>query len=163
MKRLTIGVHACTETLALLVAFAWADGRLEDREKKGVLGAVEVFNLPKDLRERIGNVLEKPLPLDQILVDTLSPRDKAFAFVAAAWLTGVDQDVDAKEESMLAELAERLGYDEERKRELVAVARDLEPLHDGPEGWAREVTALFKAIPPRLENVPEHEVEVTFE
>jgi uncharacterized membrane protein YebE (DUF533 family) len=163
MKRLTIGVHACTETLALLIAFAWADGRLEEREKEGVLGAVEVFNLPKDLRDRVGKMLEKPLPLDQILVDTLSHRDRAFAFVAAAWLTGVDQDVDAKEESMLNELAERLGYDEERKRELIAVARDLEPMHDGPHGWAREVTALFKAIPPRLENVPEHEVEVSFE
>ena len=30
MKRLTISGHACTETLALLITIAWADGRLEE-------------------------------------------------------------------------------------------------------------------------------------
>ena len=45
MKRLTISADACTETLALLIAMAWADGRLDDKEKEGVRAASEVFNL----------------------------------------------------------------------------------------------------------------------
>ena len=42
MKRLTIGADACTETLALLITMAWADGRLDDTEKQGVVAASEV-------------------------------------------------------------------------------------------------------------------------
>ena len=47
MKRLTIGADACTETLALMITMAWADGRLDDVEKESVLEAAQVFNLTK--------------------------------------------------------------------------------------------------------------------
>ena len=57
MKRLTIGADACTETLALLITMAWADGRLDDNEKASVLAAAEVFNLTKELRDRLDQIL----------------------------------------------------------------------------------------------------------
>src|SRR5581483_5235056 len=59
MKRLTIGVGACTEILALLIAIAWADDELKDEEKEGVRGAAVVLNLPKELRDRLEAMLAK--------------------------------------------------------------------------------------------------------
>lgn len=162
MKRLTISADACTETLALLVTMAWADGKLEDDEKDGVRAASEVLNLTKELRARLEEVMEKPLPVDELLFDTLSARDKAFAFVSAAWLSGIDKDVHPKEQALLDRVAEMFGYDAAKKTELVRIARDLEPLRKGKSTWATEIVALFKAIPVRLEG-GDGDYEVAFE
>jgi len=163
MKRLTLSGDACIETLALLITMAWADGRLDDQERAGVRAAADVFNLTKELRERLDALLEKPIGLDELLLDELSPRDKAFAYVAAAWLSGVDDEVDAKEEEMLNKLAALLGFTEARRAELATIARDLEPLRKDKASWTTEIVALFKAIPARLEGDGTEAFEVAFE
>lgn len=166
MRRLTISGHACVETLALLITVAWADGRLDDAEKAGVRGAADVFNLPKEMRDRLDKFLAKPMDLDHLLFETFSPRDRAFAYVAAAWMTAVDEDVDEKEEALLDRVGEILGLDTERKAELERIARDLDRAPqragDGKRSWSQEVTTLFKAIPPRLEESAD-DFEVVFE
>ena len=161
MRRLTISAHSCTETLTLLIAMAWADGHLDDREKAGVRGAAEVLNLSKEFRDKLEKSLEKAMPLDQILLDTLSPRDKAFAYVAATWMSGVDEDVDAKEKLILDMVANRFGFGAERRAELDAIAKDLGK--GDKRNWGDEVVKLFKAIPPRLEEASVGDVEVTIE
>lgn len=158
MKRLTISGDACVETLALLIAMAWADGRLEDNEKQGILEAAGVFNLTKELRDRLESMLQKPMPIDELLVEGLSPRDRAFAYVAAVWMSGVDSEVDEKEKALLDKAAELLGLDAARRAELTQIAHDLEPIERG--SWAKEIVTLFKAIPARLEG--EEAVEVAF-
>ena len=159
MKRLTIGADACTETLALLITVAWADGRLDANEKAGVLAAAEVFNLTKELRDRIDQILVRPIPVEELLLENLSSRDKAFAFVAAAWMSGVDSEVDEKETQLLDKAADLLGLDAARKTELLRIARDLEPLRKGSGGsWTKEIVTLFKAIPQRLEGSGEFEI-----
>jgi uncharacterized membrane protein YebE (DUF533 family) len=163
MKRLTISCQACVETLALLVTMAWADGRLEASERAGVIGAAGVLNLSKQLRDRLHDVLEKPVPVEQILFDTLSVKDRAFAYVAAAWMAGVDEDVDPKEEDLLDRTAALLGFSPARKAELERIARDLQPPAEGGRKWASEIERLFRAIPPRLESADPEEVEVVFE
>jgi uncharacterized membrane protein YebE (DUF533 family) len=164
MKRLTISGDACIETLALLIIMAWADGKLEDKEKEGILGAASVFNLTKELRERLDSLLEKPIGVEELLVDELSARDKAFAYVAAAWMSGVDDDVDTKEEELLDKVANMLGLTDERRNELTQIARDLEPLRKGEnKTWASEIVTLFKAIPARLEGDGTENFEVAFE
>jgi uncharacterized membrane protein YebE (DUF533 family) len=167
MKRLTIGADACTETLALLITMAWADGRLDENEKAGVLAAAEVFNLTKELRDRVDQILQKPMPVEELLVEGLSSRDKSFAFVAAAWMSGVDAEVDTKEQQLLDKAADLLELNAARKIELLQIARDLEPLRKsgtsaGSESsWTNEIVALFRAIPARLEG--DGEFEVAFE
>lgn len=163
MKRLTLSADACTETLALLITMAWADGRLDDKEKEGVRGASTVLNLTKELRDRLEQLLEKPLGIDELLFDTLSARDKAFAFIAAAWMSGVDDEVDPKEQALLDQLAETLGLTPARKVELIQIARDLEPLQRDGKSWSKELVALFKAIPQRLEGDGSETFEVAFE
>jgi uncharacterized membrane protein YebE (DUF533 family) len=148
--------------LGLLIAMAWADGRLDDSEKEGVRGAAAVFNLTKELRDKLDAVLEKPTPIDYLLLDTLSPKDRAFAYVAAAWMSGVDEDVDEREEQLLDKVGAMLGFPPERKAELELIARDLPAPADGKRNWSSEIATLFKAIPPRLE-AGDDEVEVLFE
>lgn len=159
MKRLTISGDACTETLALLIMMAWADGRLDDKEKEGVRAAAGVLNLTKELRDRLDQLLEKPMTVDELLVETLSPKDKAFAFVAARWMAGIDEDVDPEEEELLEKAASTLGIDSHRKAELVQIAKDLPPR--GERTWQDEIVSLFRAIPARLEGDGEG-VEVAF-
>lgn len=163
MKRLTISSDACLEALSLLITMAWADGRLDEHEKEGVRAAAGVFNLTKELRDRLDSLLQKPLPVEELLVETLSARDKAFMYVAAAWLSGVDDEVDAKEEQLLSKAADLLGIDEARRTELTQIARDLEPLRKDEKSWANEVVTLFKAIPARLEGQSGENVDVAFE
>ncbi len=159
MRRLTISAHACTETLRLLIAMAWADGRLDDKEKAGVRGAADVLNLSKDFRAKLDEALAKSLPFDQILLEGLSPRDRSFAYVAAVWMSGVDEDVDDKEKALLDRLAKELGFSPEHRAELEAIAKDL-PKSDK---WGDQIATLFKAIPPRLEKAQPGDIEVTFE
>jgi uncharacterized membrane protein YebE (DUF533 family) len=163
MKRLTISGEACIETLALLITMAWADGKLQEHEKEGVRAAASVFNLTKELRARLDQLLEKPIGISELLVDELTPRDKAFAYVAAAWMSGVDGDVHSKEEALLEELASLLGITAERRKELTQIARDLEPLRKDKKSWADEIVTLFKAIPARLEGDGSEDIEVGFE
>jgi tellurite resistance protein len=163
MRRLTISVQACVETLALLVTMAWADGRLHESEKAGVLGAAGVLNLTKEMRDRLNDVLKKPLSVEEVLFDTLSARDRAFAYVAAAWMAAVDGDVDPKEQALLDKAATLLGYSAARKAELETIARDIEPSGEGGRKWAQELERLFRAIPARLEEADPDDVEVVFE
>lgn len=163
MKRLTISPDACLETLALLISMAWADGRLDDEERAGVRAAASVLNLSKELRARLDSLLEKPIPVDELLVEGMSTRDRAFAYVAAAWLSGVDDEVDEKEELLLAKAAALFRIEPARRKELEQIARDLEPLRSKDrKSWANEVVALFKAIPVRLEGSGD-EFDVHFE
>jgi uncharacterized membrane protein YebE (DUF533 family) len=161
MKRLTISGDACTETLALLITMAWADGRLDPQEKEGVRAAASVLNLTKELRDRLDQLLEKPITLEELLVEGLSPRDRAFAYVAAAWMSRIDDDVDPKEEELLQRLAAMLGFSDSRRSELGQVACDLEVDRKDDKSWAAEIVALFKAIPARLEGDGDA-VEVAF-
>ena len=160
-KRLAIGGDACTETLALLITMAWADGKLDDREKEGVRGAASVLNLTKELRARLDKLLEKPLPFEELLLDALKPKEKAFAFVSAAWMSEADEDVDEKEKQLLDRLASALELSGEKRDRLVKIARDLESLKKDGRPWSEQVVALFKAIPPNLEEQP-GDYEVVF-
>lgn len=162
MKRLTVSQNACTETLALLITMAWADGRLDDREKKGVRGAAEVLNLSKELRGRLEHLLSNPSEFGDLIFDTLSPREKAFAYVAGAWMANVDEALDEKERALLDQVAKAAGFNDDKKRALEAVAKSLEALPEGASGWSEQITKLFRAIPPGLEE-PGGEFEVVFE
>lgn len=163
MPRLTIRVEACTEILALLIVVAWADGKLEDNEKAGIRAATSVLNLNKELRARLDGMLEAPLPLDQVLVNVLGPKDRAFGYVAAVWLSGVDEDVDLKEQDLLLKMRELLGIDDARAEELSSIARELAKPKPGG-AWADDIVTLFKAIPTRLEPADNaDELEIAFE
>jgi hypothetical protein len=128
-----------------------------------VRAASGIFNLSKEQRTRLDAALESPLPLDEILVDSLSAHERAYAYVAAAWMTGVDADVDPKEQAALDQVADRLGLDADRRVELGAMARDILAGGSRKPDWAADLATLFLSIPKRLDPSPEEEFEVAFE
>jgi uncharacterized membrane protein YebE (DUF533 family) len=163
MKRLTIGPRACTEILALLIHVAWADGQLADDEKDGVRAAATVFNLTKEQRARLDELLAAPIGLDGVLVEALSAHERAYAYVAATWMTGVDDDVDERERGALDHVGDLLEIDAARRAELSAIARDLLHLHRGKKQWANDLATLFRSIPKRLDVDGAEELEVDFD
>jgi uncharacterized membrane protein YebE (DUF533 family) len=162
MKRLTVSAQTCVEILGLLVAMAWADGKLDDAEKDGVRGAASVLNLPKSLRDELEKLLEKPTPFDELLLEKLSPKDRAFAFVAAAWMAGADADMAEKERGLLDKLADRLDFSHELRDELIAVAKELDPKAKDRK-FSDELVKLFRSIPPRVYEESADALEVVFE
>jgi hypothetical protein len=161
MRRLTIRVSACTEAMGLLILMAWADGRLDDREKEGVRGAAQVLNLPAAFRARLEEQLARPGSLDSLDVDNLTTRERAFAFVSAAWMAHVDDTLDPKEEELLGRIGAKLQFTPEQQAEYLNMARNLQPLPAGVTSWADQITRLFKTIPAELEE-PGEAFEVVF-
>lgn len=162
MPRLTVRVEACTEILALLILVAWADGKLEDRERASIRSAASVLNLNRELRDRLDKALEAPIEPSEILVANLTPKDRAFAYVAAVWQANVDENLDPKEVAKLREVQSLLELDDTRADELNAIAKELGRPHE-KDGWAHDLVALFKAIPSRLEASDVDEADVAFE
>jgi tellurite resistance protein len=162
MKRLTVSGRACGETLALLIVIAWADGKLEPAEKEGIMGAVQVFNLPRETRDRIDALVEAKGSVADLKIGELSARERAFAYVAASWMAGIDDYVHTKEKDVLEQVAATLNFTPEQKAELATIATKLDRLPEGKQNWAEHITALFRAIPAQLEE-PGEDFEVVFE
>lgn len=160
MRRLTISGHACAETLALLVAMAWADKKLDENEQRGVREAANVLNLPRELRDRVDALLDAPRPVEELLFEPLSPRERAFAFVAAAWMAGLDEDVHAEERALLEKAQFALGLSDERADELRRIADELPPELRKSENWAQHLPHLLRAIPKHMEHDDGLELEV---
>lgn len=159
MRRLTIGVAACTEVMGLLVTMAWADGELQDEEKTGIRSAADTLNLNQELRDRLEGFMEEaPLPSD-LSLDTLGKRDAEFAYVAAAWLARVDDSVEEEEWDLLAEIGEVFEMDVNRREELTQLALELDAPADG-DNWSSGIVELFKTI---VNTVEHEEVELAFE
>lgn len=162
MRRLTIQVSACMEAMGVLIQMAWADGRLDDREKEGVRGAAQVLNLPADFRARLEQQLAAPGSLDDLNLGKLTTRERAFAFVAAAWMAHVDEVLDPKEQELLSRLGDKLEFTTEQQQTYSNIATGLRPLPSGVASWSDQITRLFKTIPAELEE-PGGAFEVIFE
>jgi uncharacterized membrane protein YebE (DUF533 family) len=145
VRRLTISVRACTETLALLVAMAWADGNLDDDEREGIRDAAKTLNLPKELRDRLERYMEEAPPLDELELGAMSKREQEFAFVASAWLANLSEGIVDEEQELLDEIAAEVELDEARQDELTSLATELDPPAAG-ESWAKAIQQLFSAI-----------------
>lgn len=163
VRRLTISVSACTETMALLVAMAWADGKLDDEEQEGIRDAAKTLNLPKELRDRLEGYMEEAPPLTDLKLGTMGVREREFAFVASAWMADVAEGIVEDEQALLDDIAAELDISEERQEELTKLALDLEPPAEG-ETWSQGIEQLFRAIRAKVEPVDDGEpVEVEFE
>jgi uncharacterized membrane protein YebE (DUF533 family) len=148
--------------MGLLIQMAWADGRLDDREKEGVRGAAQVLNLPATFRTRLEEQLASPGKLDALDLESLTTRERAFAFVCAAWMAHVDGVLAPEEEAMLGRIGGKLQFTPPQQEEYSKIARSLQPLPGGAASWADQITRLFKAIPAELEE-PGEAFEVVFE
>jgi uncharacterized membrane protein YebE (DUF533 family) len=147
--------------MGLLLAMAWADGKLQDEEKSGIRDAAGTLNLPKEFRERLEKAMRTAPPISELKLDKLTAREREFAFVASAWMANVAAGIDEREEALLKAIGDKLGLSDVRQGELAGLALDLPPPLEG-ESWSEGLVQLFKAIAPKVDPSPE-EAEVEFE
>lgn len=150
MKRLTISVHACTDTLALLVAMAWADGTLDDQEKDGIRDAAQTLNLPKEVRSQLEGFMEEAPPLDELKLGSMGVREREFALVASAWMAWISEGIVDDEQALLNDIAAELDIPQDRQDELQEIATGLSRPPSG-ESWATGIRELFKAIATKVD------------
>ena len=128
-RLIELGISAETVaalTLVPLVEVAWADGKVDDRERKAILRAAEeagiangtvahallenwlVTRPPKSLRlaweDYVKELCKKLTPEDRIRLERVLGRARDVAIAAGGFL-GLGKKVSAEEEAVLAELA----------------------------------------------------------
>ena len=145
MRRLLIDAQVCTEVLAAMVAMAWADGELQGDERDGLLEAAAALNISKELRARVDTFVEEAPRVAQLSFAGWSERDRAFAFVAAAWMAHVEGGVVDAEQSLLDEIGTALTLDTDRRAALAEIAAGIERRPLGA-GWSSRIVDLFKQI-----------------
>jgi tellurite resistance protein len=145
MRRLLIDPEVCTEVMALLVAVAWADDELQEEEKQGLRAACDSLNIPKALRPRLESFIADARPVADLEFGAFETRDRAFAFVAAAWMAHLHGGIDEREGALLGEIADALDIDPARQTELRAVATAIEPPPEGAR-WSNTIVQLFRSI-----------------
>jgi hypothetical protein len=74
-------------------------------------------------------------------------------------MSSIDDDVDDKESATLEKVGTLFGFSHDRQHELSQIAADLAGKRTEGGHWSTEIGALFKAIPPRLEEAPPASVE----
>jgi uncharacterized membrane protein YebE (DUF533 family) len=147
IRRVDMSREACVEVISALIAFAWADGRPDERERASVRGAAQALDLSPEMRERIDDVLDRPPRIEHLFLDELSPREREFVYVAAAWICGADTDIiSEKEEAHLDELARALALHPLKKAHLERFARTFEPPLHGRRDWHHELVELFDGV-----------------
>lgn len=110
--------------LKSLVAFAWADGKVESSESDVIEGVLRDFDATEDDRDEIREYASVARTLDDIPLDDLDSEERELLLANAAVLTRADGDVAEGEKSLLDELASALGYSDEDGAKIIESARD---------------------------------------
>jgi uncharacterized membrane protein YebE (DUF533 family) len=112
--------HA-TLLIRAMIAAAAADGRIDAREQKKILGGLQQAGLAGAAQQFLAHEIEKPATIDD-LASAVSSQEEAVQVYTAA---RVAVDPDAEEEhAFLVALAERLGIDDDLAAHIDATARN---------------------------------------
>ncbi len=97
------------DLIEVLVALAWADGRLSPEERRLIEHQIEHAELSADTARRLRAHLERPFPVQQLELTPLAPTARRFVLEKAALLSLIDDDLDPSEVRVLEEVALGLG------------------------------------------------------
>ena len=100
--------------LKVLVALAWADGRVDAEEMEVVHAVLDSFEADGDTVKEIVAWAKEPRSLDDVDLSSLSPEDAELVLYQAVLLTFIDGEQSDKEVSLLDEFVTRLGLSKER-------------------------------------------------
>ena len=110
--------------LKSLVAFAWADGKVESPESDVIEGVLRDFDATEEEREEIREYAKQARTLEDIPLDDLDGEERELLLANAAVLTRADGEVADGEQTLLDELVVTLGFDSDRGTEIIEGARD---------------------------------------
>jgi tellurite resistance protein len=115
--------------LKLLVALAWADGRVDEEEIEVVNALLDGYGANNEEAEEIRGWAKQPRNLDDVDVSELTVSDTELALQHAVLLTYIDGEQTAKEVELLDKFVARLGF----TREAAA------PILESADAWAKSL------------------------
>jgi uncharacterized membrane protein YebE (DUF533 family) len=120
--------------LKLLVALAWADGRVDEEEMEIVEAMLDSFQADEETAITIRAWAKQPRSLDDIDVSDLTIEDAELVLFQAVLLTFIDGEQTEKEVELLAEFIAKLGLEKEHADAVLssatARAKELLPMLD---------------------------------
>lgn len=107
------------DLVEVLVAVAWADGRLDPRERVLIERQVELAELPKETAQRLLAHLDQPPAPEELLLKPLDVGARRFVLEQGVLLSLVDDEQDPSERELLRHIARRLGGEEQELEEIM--------------------------------------------
>lgn len=107
-----------------LIAFAWADGRIDQSEQEVVDGVLSGLDADVATRAELSEYAKEPRSLDDIEVDTLVGEQRELLLTNAAILVRADGEEAVSESELLMSLGERLGFSESETTRIVEASKD---------------------------------------
>lgn len=119
------------EVFILLAAVARADGKLDDEEIDAIARAALDEGLELAEIEAIETAIRDGVAIDEVDIQSLSPRDRLYAYAVASWVSLVDGERTEREDAALFSLAFVLRLTPRGRQEADSIVRDL---FDKPDG-----------------------------
>ncbi len=118
--------------LKLLVALAWADGRVDEEEMEVVEAMLDTFEADKEGGDEIREWAKTPRTLDDVDVSDLKKEDAGLVLYQAVLLTYIDGEQSDTETELLGQFMAKLGLTEEEAAPILeratARAKELLPM-----------------------------------
>jgi uncharacterized membrane protein YebE (DUF533 family) len=95
--------------IRLLVAMAWADGRVDAEETRVVEAMIESFGVDKETAEELLAWAKSPRGLNDVDTSNLSSDDAELALHQSVILSFIDGEQSEKEVKLLSDLSLKLG------------------------------------------------------
>lgn len=136
-----VGPQTARTLFDLLVCVAWADGVIQPEESEAMraaaisLGIMGVAGGPHDPSQG-------PTKLEALAFEGLSQRDRRVAYVCAAWMVEVDDDVAPEEEALLPKLQAVLELTDDVAQALRKQAHQLRSAEPPEQSWWRRFDAI---------------------
>jgi uncharacterized membrane protein YebE (DUF533 family) len=96
--------------LKLLIALAWADGRVDEEEMEIVEAMLDTFEIDEATGDEIRKWAKTPRSLDDMDVSDLTKDDAGLVLYQAVLLTYIDGEQSQKEIDLLNEFMAKLGF-----------------------------------------------------
>ena len=120
--------------LKLLVALAWADGRVDEEEMEIVEAMLDSFEASDEESNEIRVWAKMPRSLDDIDTTGLTEEDADLVLYQAVLLTFIDGEQSDKETTLLNAFIDKLNIPSERARDVLdratTRAKELLPVLD---------------------------------
>jgi uncharacterized membrane protein YebE (DUF533 family) len=108
--------------LKMLVALAWADGRVAEEEMEIVYAVVDSFGVDAATKAEIVSWAKTPRSLDDVDTEGLTEEDAELVLFQAVVLTFIDGEQSDKEVALLNAFVEKLGMSKARAEAVLASA-----------------------------------------
>ena len=115
--------------LKLLVALAWADGRVDEEEIEVVNALLDAYGANDEEAEELRAWAKTRRSLDDVDVSDLTVSDTELALQHAVLLTYIDGEQSSKEVELLDDFCAKLGF----SKEMAA------PILESADNWAKSL------------------------